>query len=193
MARFILIPLLVLACGLGACSDAPSLDEARPAGESAASVSSPPAEPEDVRPDVGLDQILAVRGDDGPFLESLPPPRTVRAEAEENRHVMGQIDTVRTYVYDGLTIEAYEVTGGRTLVRHVEVTSAAYETAEGLSVGDTRSDVEAVLGPPVRDEGGTVAYETGEDPTPTTVEVRYRSGEGGVQRVASIEWSPYLD
>lgn len=183
--------VLIAAWGLVACGGDPAPGAARPAGE---------APPVDVRAAgareparVRLREVLTERGDDAPFLADLPPAHTVHAEPEENRHVPGQIDTVRTYRYDGLTIEAYDVTDGPTFIRRVEVTSGAYETAEGLSVGDGRGEVEAVLGPPVGEDGGTVIYETGGEPTPTTVEVRYEPGEDGVQRAASVEWRPYLD
>ena len=144
------------------------------------------------QPGVSLDQILAERGDDAAFLADLRPPRSQSAKPTPNEYVQGQTDTVRTYVYDGLQIEAYEVSEGRTFIRRVDVTSGDYGTSSGLSVGETRAALESVLGTPIEEEGG-VAYLTGSEPTPTTVEVEYEPDESGAERATVIRWIPYLD
>ena len=179
--------LLVLA--LAACADA---------GDPAPAAPEPAAEPDavgpvEVRPGVRLDRILAAHGDTGAFLAGLRPPRSTRTEPVENEHVAGQVDTVRTHVYDGLRIEAYEVAGGPTFVQAVTVTGGGYGTASGLAVGESRADLEAVLGPPVRQGGAAVVYETGDGATPTAVEVRYGPDADGTPRASEITWRPTLD
>ena len=183
-------PALALLLALAACTsdsaDAP-VAEAQPRDADAllADADRPPV--------ADLDEILAPRRDDGPFLQGLPEPQAVRAEPTANRYVEGQTDTVRTLAYDGVEIEAYEVAGGRMFVQRVAVTSPAYETSSGLAVGRTRSAIESVLGVPMREDGAVAVYETGEGPTPTTVEVRYETGADGPERAARITWRPYVD
>ena len=157
----------------------------------------PPPAPEEpvslaVRPGVGLDRILAPRDDDAALLARLRPARSASARPVANEYVAGQVDSVRTYVYDGLVLDAYEVSGGRSFVQRVAVTGGDYGTADGLAVGETRADLEAVLGAPAR--GGRVStYDTGSGPTPTLVEVTYEPDESGVDRAVEVVWRPYLD
>ena len=146
--------------------------------------------PVDLRPGASLDRILAPRDDAGPFLDSLRPPRQRRVEAVQNRHVSGQVDSLVTLVYDGLEIEAYEVAGGETFIRRLSVTGSDYGTASGLSVGETRSDLESALGPPTDGRG---TYATADGPTPTLVEVTYEPDAAGVERASEIVWSPPID
>lgn len=146
-----------------------------------------------VRPGASLDRLLADRGDDGPMLSDLRAPRSLTAEPVENRHVAGQVDTVRTWTYDGLVIEAYEVSGGPTFIQRVAVTGVDYGTASGLAVDEPRAALEAVLGPPVEETGATAVYETGDPAAPTVVEVVYEPDERGQPRAAQITWRPYVD
>jgi len=192
--------LLALLLGTAACvGDADDAAVASHVPEASASrpvavPSDPDAPPAaDVRPGVRLDRILAEREDDADLLTDLRAPRTQRTEPVPNEYVEGQVDTVRTYVYDGLRIEAYEVAGGRTFIRRVDVTDGSYGTASGLSVGETRETIERVLGRPVRDGGRVVVYEAGPEPTPTSVEVTYEPDEAGTPRASAISWLPYLD
>ena len=178
-----------LVVALAACADAG--DPAPPPPPAAEPEAAGPVE---VRPGVRLDRILAAADDGAALLAALRPPRSTRAEPVANRYVAGQVDTVRTHVYDGLQIEAYEVAGGPTFVQAVTVTGDGYGTASGLAVGEARDHLEAVLGPPVREGGaGGVVYETGDGATPTAVEVRYEPDEAGTPRASEITWRPYLD
>lgn len=177
-------PVLVLFIGLIACSDPAPVDpdplaEGAPADAAGASATGPGA---------SLDEILADRGDDGPFLRGLEPPSRTEVEAVENRHVPGQVDSVRTLVYPGLVIEAYEVAGGNTMIHRVAVQSVDVRTETGLGIGSTRSDVEAVFGAPTSTRGDVATYDVGGGPTPTQAEVRY---EG--DRAVSFVWQPYVD
>jgi len=154
------------------------------------------AERNTVRPDLALPAILDrahERNADGSLalLDRLGEPERVETEPIENRHVPGQIDTLRTLVFDGLAVEVYAVADGKELLQEVRVTGPEYETAEGLGVGSTRSAVREALGAPVRTEGDTVTYEVPEspdDPTPTQLHVRYDG-----DRVAAMTWSYYVD
>ena len=144
-----------------------------------------------VRPGVRLDALLTL---DGEVLKSrLRAPREVRTEATENRYVADQVDTVRTYVYDGLELELYDVTDGPAFVRRLAITGGDYGTSDGLSVGTPRDEMEATLGPPIDETGGTVTYTTGAEPTPTLVEVLYEADADGVARASEIVWLPYVD
>lgn len=198
MLRATLLCVFV-ALAAAACSDR----QADPEGandERAASEPSSASDPSQrvvaspsVRPGVPLDRLLSPRDNDGAVVAGLRSPREQRAEAEPNRHVQGQVDTVRTYVYDGMVIETYEVTGGPTFIQRVTATGTGYGTASGVAVGALRSDVEAALGPPVQEDAGVVVYETGDRATPTTVTVRYEPDERGRPRAFEITWRPYLD
>ena len=154
------------------------------------------AERNAVRPDIALPAILDrtyERTGDGSLvlLDRLGEPERVETEPVENRHVPGQIDTLRTLMFDGLAVEVYAVADGKELLQEVRVTGPGYETAEGLGVGSARAAVRDVLGAPVRTEGDTVTYEVLEspdDPTPTQLHVRYDG-----DRVAAMTWSYYVD
>jgi hypothetical protein len=154
------------------------------------------AERNAARPDIALPTILDrtyERTDDGSLvlLDRLGEPRRIETEPVENRHVPGQIDTLRTLVFDGLAVEVYAVADGKELLQEIRVTGPGYETAEGLGVGSTRAAVRDVLGSPARTEGDTVTYEVSEspeDPTPTQLHIRYDG-----DRVAAMTWSYYVD
>lgn len=154
------------------------------------------AERNAARPDIDLPTILDrtyERADDGSLilLDRLGEPRSVEAEPVENRHVPGQIDTLRTLTWEGLAVQVYAVADGKELLQEIRVTGPGYETAEGLSVGSSRSAVREALGAPIRTEGDTVTYglpESPNDPTPVELHVRY---EG--DRAAAMTWSYYVD
>ena len=184
-------PALAALLALAGCAEA--ADPAPPRPEARAE----PAPASQSRPGVSLDRLLAIHDDEAAFLQSLAPPRSERAEPVENEFIAGQIDTVRTRVYDGLRVEAYEVTDGPQFVQSVTVTDGGYGTSDGVAVGETRAALEAVLGPPATGpdvgRGGAVVYQTGAGPAPTTVEVVYEPDAGGVERASEITWRPYLD
>lgn len=146
------------------------------------------------RPGIPLPELLAA-GFDPPagagslaVLDRLAPPLRVEAEAVPNRHVRGQMDTLRTYVYDGLRFRVYAVSGSnKEILQGVTVTGRAYTTRDGLRVGNHRTEVEAALGPPARMEDRTAVYEFGEA-APTRLRVDYRSDV-----VEQLEWSFYVD
>ena len=183
-----MLRLLALALVLTGCADRPSAPDAAPT----ATDSTSPA-PASVRPGVSLDRLLADRADDAPLLAELRAPRRQSARAVANRHVEGQVDSVVTRVYDGLVLEAYVVTGGRTFIRRVDVDEASYGTSDGVSVGESRADLEEVLGVPTREDGETVTYIAGSGPVPTPVEVTYAQGTDGAQRATRVVWHLYVD
>ncbi len=142
----------------------------------------------ETRPGVRLDRLLAARGDAAPVLHVMRTPRERRAEAVANAHVEGQADSVVTWVYDGLALETYAVTGGPTFVRRVTVTGGAYGTSDGLSVGERRADVEAVLGRPSAQAGGVASYRLDGDGLAVSVDVVYAVGRDGDDRASQITW-----
>lgn len=149
-----------------------------------------------VRPSVSLAAMLGgafQQADDGsfPLLDRLGEPRRVEAQPIENRHVPGQVDTLRTLVFDGLEVEVYAVADGKELLQEIRVTGPGYETAEGLRVGSTRSEVREAFGAPVYSEGDAATYEVRsapDDPTPTQLQIRYDG-----DRVVAMAWSYYVD
>ncbi|HLT46257.1 MAG TPA: hypothetical protein VK002_03440 [Rubricoccaceae bacterium] len=191
---FVLAGLLALACAGSPSEDAPASEPLPPVGNPPMGGPDTTATDPDttaVGPGVPLAEILDEAGDDAALLARLAAPRRIEAEPFPNRHVPGQVDTLRTYVYDGLTLEFYEIATGGVLLQTVEVTGGVYETAEGLGVGSTRDEVEAVYTHSVGAEGGTVTYErpgTPERPNPPQVEVRYDG-----DHVAAMTWRFYVD
>ena len=184
---------LVLACvvALAACAADPSDPDDAPRP--------PRLEPqpdvtpaEEVRPGVRLDHLLDPAGPLDEVVDRLREPRSRDAQPIGNRHVAGGVDTVRTWRYDGLTLELYEPREGEVLLRRLDVTSDTYGTADGLAVGQTRADLESVLGVAAATNGDVVSYRTGLE-LPTTVAVTYEAGEDGVQRASEIEWRPPVD
>jgi len=183
---------LLAGCGGG---EGPTAEVTRAAERSKPVTDELPPE-SDVRPGASLDRILADRTDDGAFLSALREPRVRLIEPVANRYVAGQVDSVVTLVYDGLAIEAYAVTGGRTFVRRLAVIDGAYGTDNGLSVGEAREDLESVLGRPVAVAGDVARYEVVdaiEDPTRTRVEITYEPDLDGVERASQIVWLLPLD
>ena len=179
MPRPLAAPLLaLLALALAGCAD-----DAPPPREE------PPPRVE-VRPGVRLDRLLAARGDARPLLDVMRDPRERRTEPAASGP--GPAGTVATWVYDGLAVETVAVAGGPTFIRRVVVTEGMYGTSDGLSVGEARADLEAVLGAASRRAGGDSVYVLDGD-MPTVVEVRYVPDDDGVDRAAQIVWTLPLD
>ncbi|ARA93426.1 hypothetical protein AWN76_009845 [Rhodothermaceae bacterium RA] len=149
-----------------------------------------PAPSSPARPDLSaLIQAVFTRPPEAatlPILDHLPPPDRVQRDTIRNLHVPSQIDTLRTYHYDGLVFTVY-VTPEKMLMRDIRVTGPAYTSPEGLQVGQSRSDVEARLGPPDRHEGGTFVYER-EQAIPHLLRIRFRE-----DTVEALEWLFYID
>ena len=185
-------PLLALTVLVGASCTPSSPDSAPLSGAPAeeTETSTPPGAPP-ARPGVPLADLLAPGADARALLARLDPPRRTNVEAVANRHVPGQVDTVRTLFYDGLRLEVYEVSGSGAFVQEVEVTGPGYTTAEGVGLGTSRDAVEAAYGPALHTEGDATTYQIGtgaDDPAPTMLTVRFK---GNV--VAALEWALYVD
>ena len=116
------------------------------------------------------------------ILERLNEPQAIDREPRENRHVPNQIDTLKTYRYGGLHLRVYDVTDGKEILERVTVTSDAYETEDGVSVGITRSELELQRGEPDQRREGTYVYDLGGE-LPTMLHVAL-SGD----TVSRLEW-----
>lgn len=123
----------------------------------------------------------------------LGEPQRVDVETRPNQHVDGATDTLRTFVYPGLTATAFSGTASpnRFLTRIV-ITHAGIETPHDVRVGQPLEDVIARRGDPSsRRDDGSLAYEipaTEADPTPPyLVVVPDASGE----RVAEVHYLMY--
>jgi hypothetical protein len=193
--RFLSFALL-LAALLAACAagDEPLPNETPLAPEETPPMGNPPMGGPDslAGPGVSLAEILDPSVEGRALRARLNAPVRAETEAIPNRHVPGQVDTLRTLHYDGLALEFYEVTGGPTFLQTVTVTGGVYETAEGLGVGSTRGEVEAVYthstSAEPTDEGNVVTYERADGPAPLTLEVRYVGDD-----VAAMTWRFYVD
>lgn len=121
------------------------------------------------------------------ILERLNDPQAIDREPRENRHVPNQIDTLKTYRYEGLHLRVYDVTDGKEILERVTVTSGAYETEDGLSVGITRSELELQRGEPDQRREDTYIYDLGGE-LPTMLHVAL-SGD----TVSRLEWRYPVD
>ena len=98
---------------------------------------------------------------------------------------------MRTYVYDGLALTVYDVTGGGPLLLEIRVSGEGYVTAEGLHLGSTHEQIAAVYTGPSHAHEDRVTYEreaSPDDPTPETLQVRFDG-----DRAAELVWSFYVD
>src|SRR5690554_3452000 len=74
---------------------------------------SPPSAGTSPRPSLALPDLLHLAASDAEaLLRRLPKSARAETEPVENRHVPGQIDTLRTLAYDGLRIQLYEAADG---------------------------------------------------------------------------------
>lgn len=141
---------------------------------------------------VPLSEIVdaALNGRDTTALDRLGPPDSITTAPQPNRHVPGQMDTLRTYFYDGVRLTVYDVTNSADqFVTTMQVTGPAYVTQDSLHVGSSRSEVENTLGAPDRQDGDEYIYELGE-PVAAPNLLRLTVEADTVQRMT---WSFYVD
>lgn len=162
-------------------------------GQEASESSSPQADRKG-RPGVSLDALIEAGIDRPPGTDSLPvldrlrPPLRIEREPHENRHVRGQVDTLRTYVYRGMKFTVYEVAGAsKEIMESLTVVDSRYETEKGLRVGLSREESEVLLDSPDQAQGDTLVYELG-SPVPNFLRVSFEKN-----RISRLEWSFYVD
>lgn len=146
------------------------------------------------RPGVSLTELVKAGTEPSPetdslrVLDRLKPPLRIDTEPQKNRHVPGQIDTLRIYVYRGLEVTVYDVANDPTeMMQSLTVVDSTYETEEGLRVGLPRERIRALLGTPDQVEGDTLTYRLG-TPAPNHLQVSFRN-----DHVARLKWSFYVD
>lgn len=167
--------------------ESPDTPDAEPVGAEP----SDPTPPASTGPGVPLSALLDESADDAALRNRLAEPLRIETEPVENRHEPGQIDTVRTYVYDDLRVRFYDRTGGGPLLERVTVTGGDYRTAEGIGAGSTRAEIEAAYGAPAETHDGDPIYEvpsTPDDPTPLRLQVTY-DGDAAER----LTWYFYVD
>ena len=183
-----LLAFLLAAFVFAGCQDTePNVDPAPDlVGESPAP---PPSDAPSATVDV--DRLIAAGRGSGTnlasLIDALPRPDRTTAQPYQNRHVAGQVDTLRTYEYPGVRFTVYEVSGAnRQMLRGLTVTTDAYAT-EGVRVGDGRAQVEATLGAPDARTGGDWEYRFGE-PTQSDLHLAFAA-----DTVREWRWSFYID
>lgn len=196
----LLVLVLLAGCGPQQRDTAPdpadtlaTSDEAVPANGN----QTDPSGASQARPGVPLSELVEAGrqrepGQQGlPVLDRLNEPARLETEPRENRHVPGQVDTLRTYHYDGLRFEVYDVSDSeRQLMQNVTVMSDAYDPGLGFRVGSTRSEVEAAMGEPGERRSGAYVYDLGESELGASDQLIVRfDGD----RVRELEWSFYVD
>lgn len=146
------------------------------------------------RPGVSLDALIQAGIDRPPgtdslaVLDRLRPPLRVEREPHKNRHVRGQVDTLRTYVYHGMEVTVYDVAGDpKEIMERLTVVDSSYRTEKGLRVGLSKEEAEALLGPPDQAQGDSLVYELG-TPVPNFLRVSFEQN-----RISRLEWSFYVD
>ncbi len=196
-----------LGLALAACATEPQREEA-PADrapqttepeatkpEAAASEATASEATASARPGVPLSDLLRGayhRWEDGSLavLSRLAVPQRTEARPVESREVAGQVDTLRTLVYDGLALDVYEAAGGEETLREVRVTGTDYETAEGLHVGMRRSAARRRFGKAVLTGDALVELveSVPESPTPVVLRLRFAGND-----LAAMTWRYGVD
>ena len=183
LSLIVAVLLLVTGCGREPASEAPPPTETT-------TEAPPPSTPEPLGMPVSAVVEAALNGEDARILDRLAAPDSVSATPRQNRHVPGQMDTVRTHYYPGAALTTYDVTDAPDrFIMKLRVTDEAYQTDEGLRVGTSRENTEDMLGPPDQREDGTYVYELGEDVAATNL-LRIAFEGDMVQR---LTWSFYVD
>ena len=121
------------------------------------------------------------------ILDRLNEPKRVSAESRPNRHVPGQIDTLRTLHYDDVQIAVYEVSGGKEILQSVTVTGPSLIAPRGVEVGAGRPAVVDELGEPDEQDGEEYVY-LDDGPMPTRFHIQF---EGDTVR--RMEWRFPID
>lgn len=143
-----------------------------------------------------IDQALNPRREEPrhPFLDDLRQPARLEREAVENRHVQGQIDTIRTYYYEGLRLRVYDPSdGGGEIVTDVRIDSPGYDHPLDFDIGAPRAKVRESLGEPEEVRDSDLRYLIGDDEdapaaAPNYLDVRIADG-----RVSRLTWRFYYD
>jgi len=189
MNRLSLPPLLLALALLAGCTTVQPAPDAGPTPPAPPEAAPPEAAP--ARPGVPVPELVATGEGRGSALGRLDRPARAEAEPFENRHVPGQIDTLRTYHYDGMRLEVYDVAASpRALLQALAVTSDAYDTGLGFRVGATRAEVEAALGDPDARDRTTYEYALeGEGRGPGSLLTVRFAGD----RVRELAWGFYVD
>lgn len=129
-----------------------------------------------------------------PFLAQLPRADEVETEAVENRHVQGQVDTMRTHRYGAVSIRVYDVSDSPSrIVTRIEVEEDDRETGLPIDVGTDESRVVEELGEPVERQEDRLRYQwplDGDEPAAAPNYLDIYLTAGTVKRIA---WEFYYD
>lgn len=138
-ARLLLACVLVVL--LSGCAEVLSLGDGAAAGNGGRESLAPLLDPDSVAiPGTNAARVIEVLGE---------PEETAKQEAPKAQRP-GRAVTLR---YDGLDVVVHELyQPNRNFIADMIVTSRSYRTELGVRVGDTRGEVEEVLGEPLPDE-----------------------------------------
>jgi hypothetical protein len=116
----------------------------------------------------------------------LGTPHSVLETPFTNLHDDRQIDTLRSFVYDGLQLDTYQVSAtGKEFLLQLAVDKNGFMSSFGVHIGSSRHDVRSLLGEPDWTEDQTLVYVVGDD-TPDQLVLWF---EGDT--VSRIAWQFY--
>lgn len=118
--------------------------------------------------------------------DNLGEPLSEKIEKYENRHVVGQIDEIRTLMYNGLVLVVYRVNEKkpRDLFMSLAITRDNFDMKWGLKVGVSQDRVRTILGEPHKSQGGAFVYQDEN----SSVSFSFQGGT-----VRGIKWHWYVD
>jgi hypothetical protein len=190
----------VLVVGLSACSSAKEASEppSTPPPPSTPNKpvtveeepSPPPGPPVDVVTQI-IQQALRTDGSVSyeDLVERLGRPQRVSSRPVSNAYQPDQTDTLRTLTYRGIEALVYDVSRSpKTFLIRFSLMNDRYASPEGLRVGDPRSRVLDVIGPPTRrNPGQNELIYSEDDSMPTAMIVTLTN-----DRIARIDWEFYF-
>jgi len=116
------------------------------------------------------------------FVSALGEPLEIVETERINTHNPSKTDTVREYIYDGVSLSVYEVYDGKKLMMKAAYTTDAHEF-DGLTVGDSAFTITRRMGQPDVIDSGMYIY-FGE----IYEEVRFLLENGAVVEIDFISW-----
>lgn len=137
---------------------------------------------------MSLVELLGRIHDQRPVVDALPEPEKIVTTELPDRDDSGKTDTVRTFLYPGLTLTVVQRAGSSDQrVAQLVVADGDYQTAEGLRVGSSLQALSDALGEADRLEGDEYVYQS-QGKTPDVTRFRIED-----DRIAQMQWDFHMD